>query len=90
MGVDHNLVLLPPFVSVNLVSSPSSDERIGDLDSTDVEGEGVLSSPAESPDSPANVDSITGSMASLCLHANEAQAFGGAQPHGFDHLRLEH
>jgi hypothetical protein len=70
--VDHDLVLLPPFMSVNLVSSLGSDERIGDLDSTDVEGEGVLSSLADSPDSPANVDSIIRLMASLCLHANEA------------------
>jgi hypothetical protein len=28
-------------------------------------------------------------MVGLCLHANEERAFGGVQPHGFDHPRLE-
>jgi hypothetical protein len=89
-GVDHDLVLLPPSMPNNLASSLGSDEHIRNLDSTGVEGEGVLSSPVESLDSPSNVDSITRSMAGLCLHANKAQASRGAQPRGFDHPRLEH
>jgi hypothetical protein len=90
MGVDHDLVLLPPSMLVDLASSPGSDEHDGDLDPTDAEGECVPPSPAESPDSLANIDSITESMAGLCLHANEAQASGGTRPHGFDYPRLEH
>jgi hypothetical protein len=90
MGVDHDLVLLHPSVPVDLASSTGFDERDGDLNPTGAKGECVPPSPAESPDSLANIDSITESMASLCLHANEAQASEGAQPHGFDYPRLEH
>jgi hypothetical protein len=88
-GVDHDLVLLPPSVSVDLASPSVFGKCVGDLDSTSVEGECVLLSPAESPDSPTNVDSIAESMAGLCLQANEAQASGGTQPHDFDYPRLE-
>jgi hypothetical protein len=78
--VDHDLVLLPPFVSIDHASFPSSDEHVGDLDPTDMEGKCVPPSPAESLGSPANVNSISESMAGLCLHANEVQAPRGAQP----------
>jgi hypothetical protein len=88
MGVDHDLVLLPPSVPVDRVSFPGSDERVGDLDPTDVEGECVPPSPTESLSSPANIDSISKSMADLCLHTNEAHAPRGAQLCGFDHPRL--
>jgi hypothetical protein len=87
--VDHDLVLLPPSVPVDPASAPGSDERVGELDPTGTEGEYALPSPAESPDSPVDVDSITESMVGLCLHANEAQASEGTQPHGFDYPRLE-
>jgi hypothetical protein len=87
-GVDHDLVLLPPSVSIDRASFPGSDEHVGYLDPTGMEGKCVLSSPAESLGSPTNVDSISESMAGLCLHANEAQAPRGAQPWGFNHLRL--
>jgi hypothetical protein len=90
MGVHHDLVLLPPSVPLDSASPLGFDERVGDLDPIGVEGECALPSLAESPDSPANIDSIAESMAGLCLHANEAQAPGGAQPHGFDHPRLKH
>jgi hypothetical protein len=72
MRVDHDLVLLPPSVLVDRASFSSSDERVKDLDPIGMEGECVPPSLAESPNSPANVDSITESMAGLCLHANEA------------------
>jgi hypothetical protein len=72
MGVDHDLVLLPPSMLVNLASSLGSDEHDGDLDPTGAEGECVPPSPAEPPDSLANIESITELMAGLCLHANEA------------------
>jgi hypothetical protein len=77
-------------MSVDQASLLGFDERVGDLDPTGVEGECVPPSPAESPNSPANVDSIAESMVGLCLHANEAQASGGTQPHNFDYPRLEH
>jgi hypothetical protein len=86
---DLDLVLLSPSVRGDLVSLSGSDERVRDLDPTGVEGKCILSSPAESPNSPTNVDSITELMVGLCLHANEAQASRGAQPHGFDYSRLE-
>jgi hypothetical protein len=88
-GVDHDLVLLPPSVPVDPASPSGSDERVGDLDPIGLEKEHVLSSPDESPDSPTDIDPIIKSMAGLCLHANEAQASGGTQPHGFDYPRLE-
>jgi hypothetical protein len=78
MGVDHDLVLLPLSVPLDSASPSGSDERVRDLDPIGVEGECALPSPAESLDSPANIDSIVESMAGLCLHANEAQAPGGA------------
>jgi hypothetical protein len=87
-GVDHDLVLLPPSVSIDHASFPGSDEQVRDLDPTGVEGKCVPPSPTESLGSPANVDSIFELMAGLCLHANEAQAPRGAHPRGFDHLRL--
>jgi hypothetical protein len=86
MGVD-DLVLLPPSISVDRASFPCSNDRVGDLDPTGVEGECVPPSLAESLGSPANVDSISESMVGLCQHANEAQAYMGIQPHGFDRLR---
>jgi hypothetical protein len=72
MGVDHDLVLLPPSMLVDRVSDPGSDVRVKDLDPTDVEGECGLSSPTKSPDSPASISSINELMAGLGLHANEA------------------
>jgi hypothetical protein len=84
MGVDHDLVPLPPSMSVDLMSLSGSDERVRDLDPTDTKGECTSPSPIESLGSPANIGSIFESMIGLCLHANEAQAFGGVQPHGFD------
>jgi hypothetical protein len=89
MGVDHDLVLLPPSVLVDHVSLPGSDERARDLDPTDAEGECAPPSPAESLGSPANVDSISELMVGLCLYADEARVSGGLQPLGFNHLRLE-
>jgi hypothetical protein len=89
MGMDHDLVLLPSSVLVDLVSPSGSNEHVRDLDPTGVEGECILPSPAESPDSLANIDSIIESMDGLCLYANEAQASGGAQPHGLGYPRLE-
>jgi hypothetical protein len=72
MGVDHDLVLFPPFVSVDSASSSGFDERVRDLDPTGMERECVPPTPAESPDSPDIIDSISESMAGLCLHANVA------------------
>jgi hypothetical protein len=89
MGMDHDLVLLPPSVLVNLVSPSGSNEHVEDLDPTGIVGECILPSPTELLDSPANINSIIGLIVGLCLHANEVQASGGAQPHGFDPLRLE-
>jgi hypothetical protein len=77
MGVDHDLVLLPPSMSVDRASVLGSDECVGDLDPIDMEGECTLPSPAKSLGSPTNVDSISESMVGLCLHANEAQASRG-------------
>jgi hypothetical protein len=76
MGVDHNLVPLPPSVPVDYASFLSFDERVRDLDPTGMEEECVPPSPAESLGSPANVNSISESMVGLCLHANEARASG--------------
>jgi hypothetical protein len=45
-----------------------------------------------SPSVRGDLVSLSGSdelMVGLCLHANEAQASRGAQPHGFDYSRLE-
>jgi hypothetical protein len=88
-GVDHDLVLLPPSVPVDPISPLGSDERVEKLDPADTEGECALPSPAGSPDSLADIDSVIESLAGLCLHANEAQASGDTQPHGFDYPRLE-
>jgi hypothetical protein len=77
-------------MSVDSASPSGFNEHVGDLDPTDVEGECILPSPAESPDSPANINSITESMAGLCLHTNEAQTSEGTQPHDFNYPRLEH
>jgi hypothetical protein len=52
-------------------------------------GEYALPSPAGSPDLLADVDPVIKSMASLYLHANEAQASEGTHPYGFDYPRLE-
>jgi hypothetical protein len=89
MRVDHNLVLLPPSVPVDPVSPPGSKEHVEKLDPVGTEGECALPSPAESFDSPADVNSITESIVGLCLHANEAHASESTQPHGFDYPRLE-
>jgi hypothetical protein len=72
MGVDHDLVLLPPFMLVDPAFPLGSDECVGELDPTDMERECVLPAPAGSSDSPTNIDSITESIASLRLRANEA------------------
>jgi hypothetical protein len=77
MGVDHDLIQLPPSVSIDHVSLLGSDERVEDLDPTSVEGESAPPSPVESLDSPANVDSISKLMVGLCLHADEAWASRG-------------
>jgi hypothetical protein len=71
-GVDHDLVLLPPSMSVDPASPLGSDERVGDLDPFGTEGECVPPTPTESFDSPADVDSITKLIAGLGLHAIEA------------------
>jgi hypothetical protein len=86
--VDHDLVLLPPSVPVDSASPSGSNKCVRDLDPTGVE-ECVLPSPAKSPGSPSNIDSITELMVGLCLYANEAQASGGAHPRHFDYPRLE-
>jgi hypothetical protein len=44
MGVDHDLVLVSPFVPVDWASFLGSNEHVGDLDPTSVEGECVLPS----------------------------------------------
>jgi hypothetical protein len=77
MGVDHDLVQLPPFVPIDHASLLGSDERVGDLDPIGVEGESTPPPPAESLGTPTNVDSIFKSMVGLCLHSNEARASGG-------------
>jgi hypothetical protein len=94
MEVDHDLVLLSPSVSapsmpVDLASPPGSDERVRDLDPDGTEEECILPTPTGSSDSPADVDSVTKSMASLRLHADEVQAFEGTQPHDFNYPRPE-
>jgi hypothetical protein len=88
-GVDHDMILLSPSMPVDPASPLGSDERIRDLDPVCTEEECVLPPPAGSPNSPADIDSITESMVGLCLHANEVQASKGTQPHGFDYPRLE-
>jgi hypothetical protein len=75
---------------VDPVSPLGSDERVKDLDPAGVKGECVSPTPTGSFDSPPDVDSVIKSMASLCLHGNEAQAFEGIQPHDFNYSRLEH
>jgi hypothetical protein len=89
MGVDHDLVLLPPFVPVDPASPLGSDERIGDLDPAGMKGECVPPTPIGSSDSPADVDSVIESMAGLHLYANEARASEGTQPHDFNYPRME-
>jgi hypothetical protein len=58
IGVDHDLVLLPPYVPVDRVAG--MEEKLIPL---------PLSGSA---DPPSDVDSITESMGSLHLHATEA------------------
>jgi hypothetical protein len=82
MGVDHDLVQLPPSVPIHHASLLGFDECVGDLDPISVEGESASPSSVESLGTPANVNSISESMGGLCLHANEARASGGVQPHG--------
>jgi hypothetical protein len=77
MGVDHDMVLLLPSMSVDPVSPPGFDERVRELDPVGTEGECVPPTPTGSSDSPADVDFIIKSMPDLCLHANEAQASRG-------------
>jgi hypothetical protein len=90
MGVDYDLVLLPPSVPDDSASSSSSTDNVSDLDSDGTEeGECVLPPLAGSFDPPTDIDSITESMAGSSLHANEARASGGAQPHVFDYPRRE-
>jgi hypothetical protein len=72
MGVDHDLVLLPPSMLVDPASPPGSDERVGDLHPASMEGECVLPTPTESSDSPADIDSVTKLIVGLRLHAIEA------------------
>jgi hypothetical protein len=88
MGVDHDLVLLPPSMMVDSASPSGFNKRVRDLDPTGVE-ECVLPSLTESPSSPSNVDSVTELVVGLYLYANEAHASGGAQPRHFDYPRLE-
>jgi hypothetical protein len=80
MGVDHDLVPLPPSVPVNLASLPGFDKHVRDLGPTGAEGECASPSPVESLGSPTNVDSISELMDGLCLHANEAWALGAFSP----------
>jgi hypothetical protein len=89
-GVDHDLVRLPPFAPIHHASLPGLDERIGGLDPIGMEGESTSSSPVEPLGTLPNVNSISVSMGGLCLHANEARASGGIQPHGSDHPRPEY
>jgi hypothetical protein len=74
-GVDHDLVRLPPSVSIHHGFLPGPDERARGLDLIDVEGESAPS--VEPPGTLLNVNSISESMGGLCLHANEARASGG-------------
>jgi hypothetical protein len=81
MGVDHDLVLLPPSMLDYPTSPLGYDQRVGELDPADTEWECTLPSPARSPNSPADVDFVIESMVGLCLHANEAHASkAGASP----------
>jgi hypothetical protein len=76
MGVNHDLVLLPPSMLVDQACLLGSNKHVEDLDPTGAEGECALPSPIESLGSPANVDSIFESMIGFCLHADEARASG--------------
>jgi hypothetical protein len=76
MGVDHDLVLLPPSILVDHVAG--------------TEEELILLPPYGSADPPSNVYSVTKLMGSLHLHATEVQASEGSQPLGIDYLWLEH
>jgi hypothetical protein len=71
MGVDHNMVLLPPSVTVNPVSPLGSNECVREPNLAGKEGECILPTPTGSFGSPTDVESIIELMASLCLHANE-------------------
>jgi hypothetical protein len=62
-GVDHDLVLLPPFVPVDYV-----------VDTKEL----IPLPPFGSVDPPFDVDSVTETMGSLHLHATEAQASKGS------------
>jgi hypothetical protein len=75
---------------VDPTAPPGSDKRVGDLDPANTEGGVHLATPTRSFDSPANVNSVIESMAGLRLHADEAQASEGTQPHDFNYPRLEH
>jgi hypothetical protein len=66
------------------------NERIRGLNLIDMEKEGAPSYPTMLPDPLLNIDSISESMGSLCLHTNEAQAFVGLQLHRSDHPRHGH
>jgi hypothetical protein len=64
MGLDHDLVLLPPSVLVDHV--------------TGTEEELIPLPPSGSVNPPSDIDSVTESMRSLHLHATEAQASEGS------------
>jgi hypothetical protein len=74
-AVDHDLVLLPPSVSIDHVAG--------------TEEELIPLPPSGSADPPSDVDFVTKSMGSLHLHATEAQAFEGSRPLGIDYPWLE-
>jgi hypothetical protein len=80
MGVDHDLVLLPPSMPVYPTSPLGYDQRVGELDPAGIEWECTLPSLARSPNSPTDVDSVTESMVGLYLHANEARASRALSP----------
>jgi hypothetical protein len=56
IGVDHDLVQLPPSVLIDHASLLSFNKHVGDLDPTSVEGECASPSPVESLSSPANIE----------------------------------
>jgi hypothetical protein len=80
MGVDHNLVPLPPSVPVDLASLPGSNKRVRDLDPTGTEGECALPSLVESLGSPTNVDSIFESMDGFACMPIRHELLGAFSP----------
>jgi hypothetical protein len=62
--VDHDLVLLPPFMAVDHVAGTKEEL--------------IPLPPSGSADPPSDIDSVTESIGNLHLHATEAQAFEGS------------